>query len=282
MGNILACPNCGSVSYIKKGYYKTKHNHQSVPRYKCKDCACNFSSHSNRETFKQHRPELNENVFKLSSSSVTMRRMAIILGCARGTIERKLNFISKVAKDAHEERIKLSSTHNIHFDEMETFLHTKLKPLSIALAVDSDSLDILSASVAQMRCKGKLAEFGHKKYPEWCIDNRSLACSKVIEEVKKISPQIHSITSDAKKSYPSIFKKNLPDAEIFIYKSRKTKKGEFNPLFQLNHAAAKIRSDLSIMRRRTWACTKKISNLQRHLDIYIAWNNGYSLNLNFC
>jgi hypothetical protein len=36
-----------------------------------------------------------------------------------------------------------------------------------------------------------------------------------------------------------------------------------------------IRADLSRMARRTWSTTKRAERLQDHLDIYIAFNNGY-------
>ncbi len=53
-------------------------------------------------------------------------------------------------------------------------------------------------------------------------------------------------------------------------------KQPFDPLFRLNHTCAKIRADLSRMaRRRTWATTKRMWPLQNHLDIYIAYTNGY-------
>ena len=100
----------------------------------------------------------------------------------------------------------------------------------------------------------------------------------VIETVKKISSNKFIICSDEKKPYPNIIKGIIPTADVKTNKREKTEK--FDPLFKLNHTAAKIRADLSRMRRRTWATTKLAKNLQRHLDIYVAWNNGYHLNLN--
>lgn len=110
MIKIHACPNsdcivnkqdCHSAKktfYIRKGFYKTKYNHQPVPRYQCKYCGKNFSSHSFRETKNQHRPDINQQVFALISSGVTLRRTAIILGVTKKTVERKFQFISKLAE----------------------------------------------------------------------------------------------------------------------------------------------------------------------------------------
>jgi transposase-like protein len=277
----IACPICGSLSFIKKGYYTTKHNHQPVPRYKCKDCHANFSSHSNRETFGQHRPDLNQQIFELASSSVTMRRIAIVAKCSRLTVERKLIFIAEQARLSHEQFLsqKINETKSVHFDEMETYQHTKCKPLSIALAVDNESGDIIDAQVAKMRCKGKLATISANKYPEWNTDNRKEASLRVIHTIKKMSCEDVVVISDGKKVYPDIIHAVLPMAQVVQHVKKKAK---YDPLFTINHTSAKIRADLSRMRRRTWATTKKWQNLQRHLLIYIAWNNGYALKLNFC
>lgn len=41
--------------------------------------------------------------------------------------------------------------------------------------------------------------------------------------------------------------------------------------------AAKLRSDLSRLSRKTWVTTKKLERLQAHVDLYAAWHNGYTL-----
>lgn len=273
------CPSCNSTKIIKKGYYTTSHNHQPIPRYRCKICHKNFSSHTNRETFGQHRPDLNQSIFELASSSVTMRRIAILVGCARGTVERKLKYISEVVAKIHTENLSKMNVEQVQIDEMETYQETKCKPLSISLAVDKRTGNIIDAQVAKMKCKGKLAPISQRKYPYWIEDTRSDACRKIIESVKLASNENVIIISDAKKSYPNIIKSVIPSANIQQFKAKDNK--EFDSLFQINHVSAKIRADLSRMRRRTWACTKKWENLQRHLLIYIAWNNKYELKLNW-
>ncbi len=58
---------------------------------------------------------------------------------------------------------------------------------------------------------------------------------------------------------------------------RKGRRNENDPLFVLNFTAAKIRHDLSRMARKVWVTTKKDSFLQAHLDLYLAYVNGYSV-----
>src|SRR5689334_11374552 len=120
------CPSedCRGKS-VKDGYYKTKWNAQPVPRYRCTVCGRRFSSHTHRKTFGQHRPDLNEMVYDLYASGMTLRRIAIVLGVNRKTIVRKFKFLAKIARLIIDEKLTRSLLRSlrVHFDEMETFEH---------------------------------------------------------------------------------------------------------------------------------------------------------------
>jgi len=272
--------------YIKKGYFKTKWNAQPVPRYRCKKCGRYFSSHSFRKTFGQHRPELNAQVFKLYASGMTQRRMAIVLSVDRKTIVRKFIFVASLARKEHERRIAAGEikTSFAQFDELETFEHTRLKPLSIAIAVRAKSGEILEAQVATMNCKGHLARVAQQKYG-WREDTRNSAREGVLIAVKTCSRDTLGIMSDKHPDYPAIIKKVVPYAdhqavkrtEVVPLSTSADRKNPDATMFTLNYTAAKIRHDLSRMARKVWVTTKRKDRLQAHLDLYIAWNNGYQL-----
>jgi len=48
-------------------------------------------------------------------------------------------------------------------------------------------------------------------------------------------------------------------------------------MFELNLVAAKIRHDLSRMARKVWVTTKRQVRLQKHLMLFLATQNGYSI-----
>ena len=50
-----------------------------------------------------------------------------------------------------------------------------------------------------------------------------------------------------------------------------------DPMFALNHVAAKLRADLSRLLRKVWVTTKRVDRLQAHLDLYLAYHNGLRL-----
>lgn len=112
-------------------------------------------------------------------------------------------------------------------------------------------------------------------------------CSKpnVLKAVGAVAKSPLMVATDGNKAYGPVIKAALPHAKHEVHVGGRDKhqqqppqsKGKrvFDPLFRLNHTCAKIRADLSRMARRTWATTKRTWALQYHLDLYIAYNNGY-------
>lgn len=278
------CPECSSSHYIKKGKFKTKHNHQPVLRYQCKDCNRYFSSHTTRDEVNQHKPHMNLQIFKLISSGVTQRWTARILGINKNTVARKIVFLAKKAQKAHEVFLKNTKTSFVQFDEMETYEHTKLKPLSIAIAVRAKTGQIISTSVATMKPRGRYSEDARRVYRQGRLDTRDQACREVLDQVNKIAKESIIIATDKKVSYPLMIKETLPQAKmqrVFSHNNKdennRKEAHEMNAMWKLNHVSAKLRSDLPRLARKTWCTTKCAKSLQNHLWIYTAWNNGYKL-----
>ena len=57
-----------------------------------------------------------------------------------------------------------SHVSHIQFDELQTIEHTKLKPLSVAMAVSTKDRRIIGFRVASMPATGHLANVSRKKY----------------------------------------------------------------------------------------------------------------------
>jgi transposase-like protein len=284
------CPTCGVLSengepfYIKKGYYTTKWNRLPVPRYKCNACGVLFSSHTFLETYRQKKPHLNQQVFKWYASATTQRRMAKVLQINRKTVVRKFLFMAELARAEHERRVSMGKlkTSFVQFDEVETFEHTKLKPLSVTVAVRAKTGEIIEAQVGTMQCKGHLAEIAQTKYGPR-DDTRDAARIEVLKKIRACSRDRLTIASDELPVYGSMVKALVPHADHQAFKAAKAdpmsgnRRNVKDRLFAVNLVAAKFRHDLSRMARRTWVTTKLLKRLQAHLDLYIAYNNGYKL-----
>ena len=207
--------------------------------------------------------------------------MARLLRISRTTVVRKLFYLADQAelnlqKDNREK--PLAST--VEFDDMETFEHTKCKPLSITLAVESPSRRILGFAVSQMPAKGLLSKIAFKKYGPR-KDERYQGRSQLFKELQAVvSPTAH-FKSDENPHYPQTVKAYFPLARHETFKGQRgsivgqgeLKKVRFDPIFSLNHTCAMFRANVNRLFRRTWCTTKKPERLRMHLAIYANYHN---------
>ncbi len=242
-----------------------------------------FSRATFSSCFAQKKRRINFILFKLLVSGVSQRAAARILKINRITVVRKFHFL---AKQAHYKRLKFQSklplSVYVQFDEMETFEHTKCKPLSIPLAVDADSRRILSFEVCSMPAKGHLAKLSLKKYG-FRRDDRNESLHRLMTTIEPLTQHGVRFLSDMKTSYPYFVRRHFENATHEVIKGRRgcvvgqgeLKSGGFDPLFSLNHTAAMIRAHVNRLFRRTWCTTKKPESLQAHLELYAYYHNKF-------
>jgi transposase-like protein len=284
------CPICPSIedpsenrkAIVRNGYFKRKSDHRRIRRYQCKRCAKYFSFATSHPCFGQNKRQLNAKIKTLFCSGVSGRRMAKILKISRDTVSNKLKHLGHVAKIKNME-LKFShlSSEAIQFDEMETFEHTKLKPLSIPLAVDKKTRRILGFKVAIMPAKGHLAKLSRKKYGRR-PDERKQARLELLRELGLSVCPFAKIESDQHPIYPSEIKLEFPFAEHLTHPGQRgsivgqgeLKKIRFDPLFSLNHTCAMLRANINRLFRRTWCTTKKRERLNDHIAIYVEYHNS--------
>lgn len=290
---IPGCPNLNcsfyqKISFCKKdGYYIRKDDSRKIQRYKCLACSKKFSRATGTLEFKQKKRRVNHIIFKILSSGVSMRRSAIIVGVHRITIERKLSYLAKKSRQMHAElllKIGTQKIEHLQFDDLITTEHTKLKPLSISVAVDKGSRVILGAFVSQIPAFGHLAGLSKMKYGKRKSFHRE-GLSKLFQEIAPaISPTVR-IESDEHRLYPEVISKFFPHAEYKQYKGEKAmiaglgelKKNGRDPLFAINHTCAMLRANINRLFRRTWCTTKRPQRLEDHLAIYMAFHNNILL-----
>lgn len=283
---LYACTHCCKKNFKKKGTYYRKASRTYIPRYFCFDCKKHFSTRTLSKTFRQKRPDLNQLILNSLTSGTSMRKTAFNLKCSYLTVYRKFLWLSQLSYEAHQ-RQKFS-VQEVQIDEMESIEHTKLKPLTIAMAV-SEKYHILGIKVGTIPAKGHLAKISAKKYG--LRENES---TKVMSEMLKdlnisLKNQRFFFKSDAKPSYRNSVQKIFPKTyhQTFIASENKEKRRElkytseekriFDPLFAINQRIAKFRDHVKRLTRRSWCTTKLKENLEKHLYLYIAINNGYQI-----
>ncbi len=285
----ITCPYCCAERsqsgfrspVIKFGRYRRKSDCKSIQCYRCLDCKRNFSSGTRHPCARQNKRQINRRLFEFLCSGVSQRRSAKLLKVSRTTIARKLIFLGEQAQlELRKTNTYQAPAEIIAFDDLETAEHTKLKPLSITLAVEVPTRRILGMEVSRMPAKGHLAKLSIKKYG-FRKDERPLARERLFLGLTNLVAPEALIKSDENPHYWNVVKKHFPKARYVREKGQRgsvtgqgeLKKVRFDPLFHLNHTCAMLRANVNRLFRKTWCLTKKPEKLALHLAMYAVYHN---------
>ena len=267
----------------RNGDFYRKSDSKWIARYRCHICSKTRSRATQSPAFGQNKRKVNPRVRDYLCSGMSQRRAALLLGVHHKTIARKFHFLADQARKRQAQYLKCfehAPLEAIQFDEMETHEHTKLKPLSIALAVSARTRKILGVQVSQMPARGPLAKTSVKKYGKR-KDQRVEGLKRLFEEVSpRVSPDVHA-RSDQNPKYPRCLREKKLKWKHEPVKGKRgcitgqgeLKKTGYDPLFALNHTAAMLRAHVNRLMRKTWNTTKKAQALSDHLALYMDFHN---------
>jgi hypothetical protein len=221
--------------------------------------------------------DLNYKLAKLLVEGASLRSASRILGLTYKNTYQKFLWLKRVVEDK-KKLIQYKET-EIQFDELETIHHTKCKPLSITVVTSKEYL--LSLQVAEIPAKGRLAKISRQKYGNRKDERQAVVegALKFVKSKLKTDPVV--IKSDASPIYRNIVERVFPESfyeqhlrsgELEKLRSKiheSHHKKRFDPLFDVNHACALLRSQIKRLTRRSWCTTKKVENLQLHLDLFV-------------
>lgn len=174
--------------------------------------------------------------------------------------------------------------HNIQIDDLITKENSKLKPLSVSIAVDESRRRILAAEVSQIPAFGHLASLARKKYGER-KDEHFEGLTRMFQKISPIvSPEV-IVKSDEHQRYPGFVSTYLPLARHLTFQSERgcivgqgeLKKVTYDPLFAVNHLCAMLRGNINRLIRKTWCTTKDPKRLSDHLEIFTFFYNEHYL-----
>ena len=268
---------------VRVGFYRRKHSLRSIQRYRCRTCRGYFSSQTNDPTYYQKRPDLNFKVYQLLASAVSQRRAAKLLGVSRHTVVRKFRFMARWAGIENEKRriiIRKNPIGRVQFDDLVTSLHSKCKPLSVSLAVNSETREILGFQVSNIPARHPLIEVSLRKYGQ-IMDERPSGLNRLFYNLRGVVADNSTFRSDCDPEYPAHVRRHFMLAKHETFKSRRgrvagfgeLKRIGFDPIFSLNHTCAMLRANLNRLARKTWCTTKSKIGLHLHLELYTHFHN---------
>lgn len=278
-------PKCGHAKIYFSGCYVRKSDSRVIKKYKCSHCLKYFSQATRHPCYKQIKRHKNFDVFSLLCSGMSQRRIAKKLNLNLKTVARKFKFLAGQCAFKNNFDLKqyqMKPFEHCFLDEMEDKIHTKCKPVSIALVVSKDR-KILGHKVSSIMPKNrKLNKICRVKYPKWKDESRK-GFYHLLEKIKPVFAPHIVIKSDKKQMYFNAIKNKFPKAKHIQYLSRRAvipglgelKEGGWDPLFPLNHTCAMLRSNINRLFRRTWCTSKKLESLSAHIEIYTYYHNHY-------
>jgi len=184
-----------------------------------------FSASFFTNTNNHKKTHLYKQIFKLYCSGITIRRGAKLLGIDKNTFMYRMYWLSVQARKSHQDWLKSNPefTSHVQFDELHTFEHSKYKPLSICLAVNAESGEIIDAQVSQMSYKGSNSQKAYEYYG-YRVDLTGFGIDQALCNVKKIlSKNSPFISCDKKTRYPFAVEKSIPYATLTPVKFIKKK-----------------------------------------------------------
>jgi transposase-like protein len=265
----------------KYGFFVRASDQKRIQRFRCKRCGRIFSDATFQECYQQKKRRINPRVYELLCSGVSQRRSAKLLKVTRKTIARKLIFLAKkIHLENKKHFLRSSLVSEFQFDDLETFEHTKLKPLSVTMAVEKSTRRILGFEVSSMPAKGLLSKLSYKKYGRR-PDLRGEGRRKLFMHLKEKVMSNAFIESDSNPHYPKDVRAFFPHAthkttiggRSAVVGQGELKKLKFDPLFSLNHTYAMVRANVNRCFRKTWCTTKVPARLRDHLELYVHFHN---------
>jgi transposase-like protein len=276
-----ALEQCARSKIIRHGVYYRTSDGKTLQRYRCLGCKKSFSAAIYNLCYRQKKRQFNGVIRRMMAHTNSLRETAKILGLNRTTVVRKAAFLGIRAEYHFRKRnLELPKATEIEFDDLETFEHTKYKPVSVTLAVESKTRRILGIEVSVMPGRSSLAKKAIEKYG-YRPDQRRAGRRRLFERIKPFVADRAVIKSDANPHYPKDVKNYFPKSVHQVFEGRKPKsqgqgelkKGAFDPLFSVNHTCAMLRANVNRLIRKTWCTTKSLDRLYGHLMIYADEHN---------
>jgi hypothetical protein len=268
---------------VRKGFFRRKSDSRWIQRFLCRTCGQQFSRSTFSPRYHQKVRRINAPLYRFLVSGVSQTRAARLLRVNPKTVARRFVFLANEARKSQERylaHLPVGAMKAIQFDDLESSIHTKCKPVSVAIAVEPKYRKILDFKVSQMPAKGPLAKVARAKYGIR-KDHRNRGWEVLFKHIRPLLAPDCEVTSDENPHYPKWVRRYLPSGthvRIPGGRSAITGQGElrdkrFDPMFALNHTCAMFRANINRLFRRTWCTSKKIERLRDHIALYVDFHN---------
>jgi transposase-like protein len=269
---------------IRHGTYHPSCRPHPVQRFRCRSCRRTFSRQTFRLDYRDHRPDLNPQLFTTIASGVGIRQSARNLRLSLRCTELKTRKIARHLRRLNLNlRAPLDASTGLHFDEIETYEeHRSTRPLSVALLIESESRYIIWAESAPIRPRGTMTAKRReavKRTERRHGVRRDASRRSVVRTLARgaeVTRKLDTVTlkTDEKSTYPGLARAAFGRERLEHHQTNsKLLRATWNPLFPINHEEAMMRDLMGRLRRESWLVSKRRRYLDLGLHIHMAYRN---------
>ena len=260
---MINCKHCQSSNLRKRGSYKTKT--ATVQRWQCKSCGKTQSKRTDSPNYRLRKQYLAKPVKTLYCERMSLRGIARALGVNRKTVNAY--FLREAEKSKESNKINLDKrgiiSSYVQFDALETFEHTKRRPLGVWLSVRAKTGELVAAKVHKTTIRALTIPQSQLKAWNKNVDTEG-PLTEFLNETKKCFNRVHTtLGCDGHHHTVKTAKRVCTEAEVIVLGENK----------KIDLSIRKLRNDISRLSRKSLCSTKKAERLQNHLDLYIDYHN---------
>ncbi len=283
------CPNRHCSAHRKPvgkfwnraGRFQPKCRSVAIPRFRCKVCRKWFSSQTFRIDYRDRRPHDNAAIMRHLISGVSLRQVGRLLNLDCHSVQHKARKISRHLRLLNRNLlVGLPAGRTVGLDEMETFEHRSIQPVTVPMLVDDESKMVLAVGVAPIRRTAKKGtrrqkhidrfEAKHGKRP----DRGRQAVRAIFGRLARLlGNRPATIVTDMKSSYATEVHRRFGPQVAHQTVHSKAPRTTSNPLFSINLTEAMMRDNNGRLRRRSWLVTKRSRALRQQLEMFAAYRN---------
>ena len=283
------CPNRACMAhripgprfYVYAGRYQPKCRSVAIPRFRCKVCRKGFSYQTFRIDYCDRRPHDNVPLMQALISGMSLRQAGRMLGMDCHSVQHKFRKIARHLRILNRSLTSaLPADRIIGLDEMETFEHRSIQPVTVPMLVDDESKFVLSVGVAPIRRTAKKGtrrqrriekfESQHGRRP----DQGRQAVRRAFGRLQRLlGSRRATLVTDEKFSYATERRRRFGPQVAHVTVNSKAPRTTQNPLFSINLTEAMMRDNNGRLRRRSWLVTKHRRRLLMQLEMFAAYRN---------
>ena len=181
--------------FRRMGTFAVRCRTEPVPRFRCLSCRVSFSCQTFRHDCRDRRPHLNEPVFMLLCSGVSLRQVGRLLHLDIHSVQRKKRKMARTCGFLHRNLCpSLPAGRTYVLDEEETYEKASIRPLTMPVLIEKEHWFVVSTAVGSIRRLARVGSDRRRRQQQDELANgkrpdQSRECTRrVLQDLARLSP----------------------------------------------------------------------------------------------